>query len=46
MFLLDVPLGDEAKTTSASCSRHRRDDPLFGINRDSLKAGIAQALCR
>jgi RNA polymerase primary sigma factor len=42
---LDEPLGDESENYLGELlPDHRRDDPLGSINRDSLKAGIAQAL--
>ena len=45
MLSLDQPLGDESENYLGELlPDQRRDDPLLGINRDSLKAGIAQAL--
>ena len=45
MLSLDQPLGDESENYLGELlPDHRPDDPLMGINRDSLKAGIAQAL--
>ena len=45
MLSLDEPLGDESENYLGELlPDHRPDDPLLGINRDSLKAGIAQAL--
>ena len=45
MLSLDEPLGDEAENYLGELlpdSRHH--DPLLGLNRDALKAGIAAAL--
>jgi RNA polymerase primary sigma factor len=45
MLSLDEPLGDESENYLGELLPDQRlDDPLFGINRDSLKAGIDQAL--
>jgi RNA polymerase primary sigma factor len=45
MLSLDVPLGDEGENYLGELLPDGRpDDPLSGINRDSLKLGIAQAL--
>ena len=45
MLSLDEPLGDESENYLGELLPDQRlDDPLFGLNQDSLKAGIAQAL--
>ncbi len=45
MLSLDEPLGDESENYLGELLPDQRpDDPLLSINRDSLKAGIDQAL--
>ena len=45
MLSLDTPLGDESENYLGELLPDRRDDdPLLDMNRDSLKAGIDQAL--
>jgi RNA polymerase primary sigma factor len=45
MLSLDEPIGDEnGNFLGELVPDYRHEDPLFGLNRDSLKAGIAQAL--
>lgn len=45
MLSLDEPLGDQSDNDLGELlPDHRLADPLFDLNRDSLKAGIAQAL--
>ena len=45
MLSLDEPLGDESENYLGELlPDDRLDDPLSGMNRDSLKLGIAQAL--